>query len=80
MRNQLHEAHHDAFKAGDCFLLGKSLLFSESSFQISPITELQDQVVIMGGLEDVQDADDVLGFQFLHDLYFQKERIAYVFV
>jgi len=78
--NELYEARADLLQVVDGLGFRKHLIFSESCTQVAAITVLLRYVVVIGCLEDVHEAHDVLAVKLAHDFYLGYQRIFNVLV
>jgi hypothetical protein len=63
----------------DSFLLGNSWFFKEQLLEVT-VAKLLDYVVVVAAFHDIEDPNNILAFEQLHDLDFRKESVFEILI
>ena len=70
------EAVHDLHEEIDAFLFAEEVIFFYMVFDVSVVAVVEDEVVVVCGLEVLEEMEDVWVLEFGHDRHFGVEELS----
>ena len=75
---EIFDSFHNIFEVSTGLGFGDASTYSEIVKKVASITELSDDIHVIGGLIDVEESDDVLMVDLFHDLDFGLDVLQVV--